>query len=162
MMSTAPVGPARFERIPRGRRRLLAVATLLGLPAMFAWSTFWSGTTAPTILWGPVSFLLIGMTIVGSLVLYAHIRHRADMPGDELDERERQLRDRAWILSYQVLSLVVIGAIVIAGLAVFLFGRTIVIDASSVNVLVLCVAVLLPVLPAAALTWIEPDAPDEP
>lgn len=162
MMSTAPARRARFERIPRGRRRLLAVATLLGLPAMFAWSTFWSGTTAPTILWGPVSFLLIGMTIVGSFVLYAHIRHRADMPGDQLDERERQLRDRAWILSYEVLSLVVIGAVVIAGLAVFLFDRTIVIDAASVNVLVLCVAVLLPVLPAAALTWIEPDALDEP
>ena len=41
MMSTVPAGPARFERIPRNRRRLLAVATLLGLPAMFAWSTFW-------------------------------------------------------------------------------------------------------------------------
>src|SRR3954449_6492702 len=120
MMTTARARPARFERIPRGRRRALAVATLLGLPAMFAWSTFWSGTTVPPILWGPVSFLLIGLTVVGSLVLYAHIRHRADMPGEQLDERERQLRDRAWILSYEILSLVVIGAVVLAPLAVFL------------------------------------------
>jgi len=101
------------------------------------------------------------VTAIGSLVLYAHIRHRADMPGDQLDERERQLRDRAWILSYEVLSLVVIGTMIVAGLAVFMFDRTIVIDASSINVLVLCVAVLLPVLPAAALTWIEPDAPED-
>src|SRR4051812_34578428 len=133
MMTTAPAGTGRFERIPRGRRRALAVATLLGLPAMFARSTFWSATTAPPILWGPVSFPLIGFTVVGSLVLYAHIRHRADMPGEQLDERERQLRDRAWILSYEILSLVVIGAVVVAGLAVFLFDRTIVIDAASVK-----------------------------
>src|SRR5262245_64375688 len=119
MMSAAPVRRARFERIPQGRRRILAVATLLGLPAMFAWSTYWQGTTVPSILWGPVSFLLIGITVVGAFVLYLYVRHRADMPGEGLDERERQLRDRAWILSYQVLSEVVIGAIYAAGIAVF-------------------------------------------
>ena len=160
-MSAIHARLARFQHIPRGRRRVIAVATLLGMPAMFAWSTFWQGTTAPTILWGPVSFLLLGMTIVGALVLYLYVRNRADMPGSGLDERERQLRDRAWILSYQVLSAVVTGAIIVAGLAVFVFGGTLVIDAAAVNVLVLCVAVLLPVLPAAALAWIEPDPLDE-
>jgi uncharacterized membrane protein len=161
MMSTAPARRHWFERIPQARRRVIAVATLLGMPAMFAWSTYWQGTTAPSILWGPVTFLLLGTTIVGALVLYLYVRNRADMPGNGLDERERQLRDRAWILSYQVLSAVVTVAIIGAGLAVFVFGGTLVIDAAVVNMLVLCVAVLLPVLPAAALAWIEPDPADE-
>jgi hypothetical protein len=161
MMSTARSRWHRFERIPQGRRRVIAVATLVGMPAMFAWSTYWQGTTAPSIIWGPISFLLLFTTIVGALVLYLYVRNRADMPGNSLDERERQLRDRAWILSYQVLSAVVTAAIVIAGIAVFVFGGTLVIDAAVVNMLVLCVAVLLPVLPAAALAWIEPDALDE-
>jgi hypothetical protein len=152
---------ARIDRLSQRSRRLIAVATLVGLPGMFAWSQFWLGTTAPSVLWGPISFVLIGVTIVGSFVLYRYIRHRADMPGAGLDERERQLRDQAWILSYKVLSSVVLAAVVIAGLAVFLFDRTILIDATLVNALVLSVAVLLPVLPAAALAWIEPDAPEE-
>jgi hypothetical protein len=149
--------PSRIDRLPRRSRRAVAVGTLLGLPAMFAWSTFWVGTTVSTIVWGPISFVLIGMTIVGSLILYRYIRGRADMPGRGLDERERQLRDRAWILSYRVLSLVVIGVVVVLGISVFILGRTLTIDANLVNALVLSVAVLLPVLPAAALAWIEPD-----
>jgi hypothetical protein len=150
---------SRIDRLSQRSRRFIAVATLLGLPGMFAWSQFWLGTSAPSVLWGPISFVLIGITIVGSFILYRYVRHRADMPGAGLDERERQLRDRAWILSYKVLSLVVIVAIVVAGLMVFLLDQTIVIDATLVNALVLCVAVLLPVLPAAALAWIEPDMP---
>jgi hypothetical protein len=159
MESTIGGGMSRIDRLSQRRRRFIAVGTLLGLPAMFAWSRFWLGTSAPSVLWGPISFVLIGITVVGSLILYRYVRHRADMPGAGLDERERQLRDRAWILSYRVLSLVVIVAIVVAGLVVFVMGQSIVIDATLVNALVLCVAVLLPVLPAAALAWIEPDMP---
>jgi hypothetical protein len=148
-----------IDRMSRRTRRVLAVATLVGLPAMFAWSSFWMSTTVSNLLWGPVSFVLIGTTIVGSFVLYRYVRGRADMPGRNLDERERQLRDRAWILSYQVLSAVVVTAVVVVGISVFAFDRTVTLDANLVNALVLSVAVLLPVLPAAALAWIEPDAP---
>jgi hypothetical protein len=148
-----------IDRMSRWTRRVLAVATLVGLPAMFAWSSFWMSTTVSNLLWGPVSFVLIGTTIVGSFVLYRYVRGRADMPGRNLDERERQLRDRAWILSYQVLSAVVVTAVVVVGISVFAFGRTVTLDANLVNALVLSVAVLLPVLPAAALAWIEPDPP---
>ena len=154
-------GQTTIDRLSQRSRRVVAVATLVGLPAMFVWSTFWMGTSVSNLAWGPISFLLIGATIVGSLVLYRYVRGRADMPGRDLDERERQLRDRAWILSYQVLSAVVIAAVVVVGIGVFVVGRTITLDAGLVNALVLSVAVLLPVLPAAALAWIEPDAPDE-
>ena len=78
-----------------------------------------------------------------------------------LDERERQLRDRAWILSYQVLSAVVLGVVIVLGILVLGVGRPVTLDAGLVNAMVLCVAVLLPVLPSAALAWIEPDAPAE-
>jgi len=159
--STTQARITRIERMSRRTRRIVAVATLLGLPAMFAWSTFWLGTTVPNLVWGPVSFVLIGMTIVGSFVLYRYVRDRADMPGRRLDERERALRDRAWILSYQVLSAVVVAGVVITGIAVFVIGRPVTLDAGLVNALVLCVGVLLPILPAAALAWIEPDAVEE-
>jgi O-antigen/teichoic acid export membrane protein len=128
---------------------------------MFVWSTFWMGTSVPNVAWGPISFVLIGMTVVGSFVLYRYVRDRADMPGRRLDEREKELRDRAWILSYQVLSAVVVAAVILIGIAVFVLGRAVTFDASLVNAIVLSVAVLLPILPAAALAWIEPDPVEE-
>jgi hypothetical protein len=159
--STAHSTASRIERLSQRRRRVLAVATLAGLPAMFVWSTFWMGTSVPNVAWGPISFVLIGMTVVGSFVLYRYVRDRADMPGRRLDERERELRDRAWILSYQVLSAVVVAAVIVIGIAVFVLGRAVTLDAGLVNAIVLSVAVLLPILPAAALAWIEPDPVEE-
>ncbi|MFI5260054.1 MAG: hypothetical protein ACHQ01_10685 [Candidatus Limnocylindrales bacterium] len=161
-MTHLTAGPtSRVQRLSRRSRRFVAAASLLGLPAMFAWSTVWTGTTVPTIVWGPVSFLLIGVTLAGAFILYSYVRNRADMPGTGLDEREQMLRDQAWILSYQVLSVVVvllIGAIVLAVLG---FGRTVTIDAGAATAGALCLGVLLPLLPAAALAWLEPDLPQE-
>jgi O-antigen/teichoic acid export membrane protein len=159
--STAHSTVSRIERLSQRRRRVLAVATLAGLPAMFVWSTFWMGTSVPNVAWGPISFALIGMTVVGSFVLYRYVRDRADMPGRRLDEREKELRDRAWILSYQVLSAVVVAAVIVIGFAVFVLGHAVTLDANLVNAIVLSVAVLLPILPAAALAWIEPDPVEE-
>ena len=159
-MTSRPLSQDRWiDRLSRHSRRLIAAATLLGLPAMFAWSSFWMGTSVPNVLWGPVSFVLIGATVVGSFVLYRFVRSRADMPGATLDERERQLRDRAWILSYQVLSALVLAVVIGLGISVFVLGRQVVVDAALTNAVVLSVAVLLPILPAAALAWIQPDAP---
>jgi hypothetical protein len=162
-MMTRPVSPSRWriDRLSRRTRRIVAVATLLGLPAMFAWSSFWLGTSVSNVLWGPISFGLIGITLVGALVLYRYVRNRADLPGTGLDERERALRDRAWILSYQILAAVVVllGAAVV--IPVLGFGRPVTVDAQLATAIALCLGVLLPLLPAAALAWLEPDLIEE-
>jgi hypothetical protein len=135
--------------------------TLLGLPAMYAWSSFWMGTSVSSLVWGPVSFILIGLTLVGAFVLYDYVRDRADMPGGRLDERERQLRDRAWILSYEVLSVVVVALVAAIVIPVLGFGQTVTIDATVATAAALCLGVLLPLLPAVALAWLEPDSIEE-
>ena len=108
-----------------------------------------------------MTFVLFGATISGAFLLYGYVRGRAELPGRNLDERQRQLRDHAWILSYQVLSAVVILGVIVAGIEAFVLERPVTLDASAINALVLSVAVLLPVLPTAALAWIEPDPIEE-
>ena len=44
-------------------------------------------------------------------------------------------------------------------IAVLGFGRTVTLDASIASAAAISIGVLLPLLPAAALAWIEPDAP---
>lgn len=162
MRSASPIARSRIDRLSRRSRRLIAAVTMLGLPAMFTWSAAWRATAVPPVLWGPGSFVLIGATLVGALVLYRFVRDRADMPGTRLDERERQLRDRAWILSYQVLALVVVLVAVAAVVPVLGFGRPVTIDAGVATAIALCLGVLLPLLPAASLAWLEPDPVEEP
>jgi hypothetical protein len=149
-----------IDRLPQRVRRVIALLSMAGLPAMYAWSAFWLTTTVPKFVWGPVTFLLIGITVGGSFVLYRYVHDRMS-PRANLDERQRQLQDRAMVLAYQVLS----GALVIALLGVAIqvlgIGRPIILDAGVVGGVALTTGVLIPLLPTAALAWVEPDAPPE-
>ena len=148
------------DRLSQRARRLIAVASMLGLPGMYAWSAFWLTTSAPKIAWGPISFLLIGATAGGSLILYRFVRDRADLRAN-LDERQRQLRDRAMVLAYQVMAVVVVAGVAVVAILVLAMGRVVTLDGTIVGGLAITVGVLIPLLPIAALAWIEPDAPPE-
>ena len=156
---SAKVHDSRIDRLPQRFRRVIAVMTLAGLPGMYMWSAFWLTTSVSNLIWGPVSFLLIGATIAGSFVLYRFVRDRANLPGASLDERQRQLRDRAWVLSYQVLAAVVVIGVATVAILVLGFGRVVTLDATIAGAAAVSVGVLIPILPVAALAWIEPDAP---
>ena len=148
------------QRMPQRLRRVVAVAALLGLPASYAWYAVWSGTSVPKGVWGPFSFVLILVSVAGALVLYTFAGERASR-SNKLDERQRQLRDRAWTASYAILSAFVFAAIVVGSVVVLGFDRSITIDGRLMSGVATCFGVLVPVLPAAALAWLEPDPPAE-
>jgi len=159
-MTTHPRS-SRIDRLSQRARRIVAVATLTGLPAMFAWSSFWLGTSVPNLIWGPVSFLLIGMTAVGAIVLYRFVRDRANLGSTSLDERQRQLRDRAWVLSYGILSTVVVALVGVLAILVLGMERVVTLDPNLMSAVALCTGTLIPLVPIAALAWIEPDQPED-
>ena len=160
---TGHVGPSRFtlDRLSQRSRRPIAGASLLGLPAMYAWSTFWRATDVPVVVWGPVSFLLIGVTLVGAFVLYRFVRHRAELARPDLDERQRQLRDHAYVVSYGVLATVVVALVGALAASVLVFDHPIVMDGALVTAISICIGTLIPLLPVAALAWVEPDPLDD-
>lgn len=159
--STSRPTAGRLDRLSQRTRRIVAVVTLTGLPAMYGWSSFWLGTSVPNVIWGPVSFVLIGSTAVGAIVLYRFVRDRADLGARTLDERQRQIRDRAWVLSYGVLATTVVIAVAIAALLVLAMGRQVALDPNLMTALAICIGTLIPVLPVAALAWLEPDLPED-
>lgn len=142
--------------MPQRTRRAIAVATLLGLPGSYAWYAAWSSTTVPKAVWGPFDFVLLLVSAVGAFILYAW-GGRSRKP----DERERQLRDRAWVLAYAILSIGVVAAFVVASIIVLGLDRTIVIDGRVMSGAATIFGVLVPVLPYATLAWLEPNAPAE-
>lgn len=161
MVNSGRRGESGLDRLSQRTRRVIAVATLIGLPAMYAWSSFWLTTPISTVVWGPVSFLLIGATVVGAFVLYRFVRDRAEMRGQGLDERQRHLRDQAYVLSYVVLSTVVIAVVAAIAVRVMGFGHDITLDGTMASAIAITIGTLIPLLPIAALAWLEPDAPEE-
>ena len=149
-----------IEALPQRVRRVVAVAALAGLPAGFAWSALWQGTSVNRWVWGPAWILFGAATGFGALVLYTYVRDRANRDA-RLDERQRQLRDSAWIISYQVLAAVVVAVVVVLAVLVLGFGKTITLDWQVASDTAILTGVLLPLLPAAALAWVEPDPPAE-
>jgi hypothetical protein len=159
-MSSTQSRWSRIDHLSQRTRRVIAVASMIGLPGMFAWSAFWLRTSVPSVIWGPFSFVLILVTAVGAFLLYGFVRDRANF-GADLDERQRQLRDRAWVMSYEVLAAAVIGGVVVIAVLVLGMGRNVNLDGTIVSAIAICTGVLIPLLPVAALAWVEPDAPAE-
>jgi hypothetical protein len=148
---------SRIEHLSQRSRRVIGIVALLGLPTMYAWSAFWLSTSVPTVIWGPISFLLIGLTVAGGLVLYRFVRDRADLGSATLDERQRQLRDHAYVVSYGILSATVVAVIGVVAVVVLGFGQAITLDGAAVSAMAIVIGTLIPLLPIACMAWVEPD-----
>ena len=113
------------------------------------------------MIWAPITIALFSATIVGAVrALRLYGQGRMDRR-DRLDERQRSMLDQALVVSYGVLTTVIV---IIAGCP---GDRT---SASSVRSSsrwarltpwLIAIGVYVPLLPFAALAWIEPDAPGD-
>jgi hypothetical protein len=152
-----------FRDLPsldRARRRIAVVAAFAGFPLMIlGYTTLVATGIIPTALWAPIAVILFSTTLVGVVVIYGYGRGRIG-EDRQLDERERAMMDRALVLGYgAVITAAVIG---LAALALYLsFVGPITITMTDLTPVVVAVALYLPLLPVAALAWIEPDAPTD-
>ena len=153
---------AAYRYLPhasRQARRLLVLATFAGYPlVLIGYGTLVAPGRLSSAIWAPIAIVLMSMTIFGSFAIYGFARDRANLGVESLDERQRQLRDRALIVSYAVLSTIVTGAAGIAAAWAVLVGP-ITLEFGDMAGWLVAFALFLPILPSAALAWIEPDEP---
>lgn len=141
-------------------RRLLVAAAFLGFPLQsVGYAALMAPGRVPLSVWAPLSVILFGATLVGVVGIYGYARGRADMKA-ELDERQRQIRDQAWILAYGLITTVVTIAIAILTLAAS-FNGPVTIGMNELTPIVVALGLYLPILPSATLAWSEPDAPND-
>lgn len=149
----------RLAATPRHLRRLTVIAAFAGYPlVLVGYSTLVQPGRLPLAVWAPIAIVLMGATAVGCFATYGftgdRLRGRAD-----LDERERAMNDRAIVLSYGVLTTVLVAGL--AWLALAAYGDPVVIEMSALAPILIAVGVFVPLLPFAVLAWIEPDAPPD-
>jgi hypothetical protein len=151
----------RFHLVTRRSRRFAVVAAFGGIPLLglvYLALVEPGRITAP--LWVPIAIGLTVLAFGGNLVVYGYGQGRMGYPTRALDERQQMMRDRALILSYRVSSIAVglaLGALLGAALQ-----GPLVIESTVVTPLLIAAVLYLPLLPFAALAWIEPDPPAEP
>ncbi len=150
-----------YRRMPEASqrsRRLLVVAAFIGFPLQIIGSRFATGEVL-SVIWAPITIGLFAATIIGAIALYGYGQGRMDRR-DRLDERQRSILDQALVVSYGVLTTVIV---IIAGvLAIYLsLVGPIQLEMGSLTPWLIAIGVYVPLLPFAALAWIEPDAPSD-
>ncbi len=87
-------------------------------------------------------------------VTYEFRRRLAQAPDGALDERERTVRDRAYLQSHRILTL---GIFVVAVLALVLANDVVTLDGGLLRSLLMAAGMGALVLPSAIVAWQEPD-----
>ena len=109
----------RLSQTPQWLRRLTVVGTFAGYPlVLLGYANLVEPGRLPVALWEPIALVLMGVTVVGCFVVYGFTSDRM-RGGARLDERERAMNDRAIVLSYGVLT-----TLVVAGLAWLVLPHT--------------------------------------
>src|SRR5262245_64160671 len=151
----------RLRTMDRRTRRLLVFETLIAYPlVVIGYSSLVATGRIPTALWAPIAIVLMAGFVGGLFAVYAYAGGRADPRNPELDERQRSLAIEAWALSFAALTwfLVIVG---VAWALWVTFVGPVLVGPELLLPVAIGVGVYLPLLPLAALTWIEPDAPAE-
>jgi hypothetical protein len=150
-----------YRRLPTMRqrsRRIAAIAAVAGFPlVLIGYSTLIETGRMSTALWAPIAIALFSTTLVGVLAVYGYGQGRMDHR-ERLDERQRIMIDRALVLSYSVLTTLIVA---ISGCLAFYLSivGSLRLDMGVLTSWFIAIGLYVPFLPFAALAWIEPDAP---
>jgi len=104
----------------------------------------------PPILFGVAGF-------AGWMLLRRAVETTADLPDDALDERQRAVRDRAYLVAYRFVDAIFFAAAVYGALAWDTGLLWLPDDWVAVQACVWAVFLLVTTLPSAALAWAEPE-----
>jgi hypothetical protein len=148
----------RLPSLPRRSRRAAVIAAFSGYPLLqIGYAQLRATNVISVTVWAPIAIGLFLATLIGMVAVYGFSSGRMDRK-QHLDERQRQMIDRALVVSYGVVTTVV--ALVAGALALRLtFGGPMTLGMEDLVPWLLAIGLYEPFLPFAALAWIEPDAP---
>jgi hypothetical protein len=114
----------------------------------------------PPAVAGVVGLVAILLTLFAIRRVYQFRSRLAQAPDAQLDERQLQIRDRAYVESYRIFVTVTIAALMVAGILPGLLDHPLTFDYTVANFFVVGAVILSIALPSAVVAWREPDVAD--
>ena len=145
---------------PQSRRRLAVVLLYAGYLVVALAAVLTSRAVIPHTPGIAITFL-VGVGALMGLVGVVHSRTSFFGSGELLDERQRSVRDRAYLVAYHILGLVAAGGAVLLGFSHLAGTSLLTASRGEVVLLVLFVVLLVLSLPSAMMAWMEPDPPED-
>jgi len=159
MTSTRATAPDL--ELPRRVRRPLAVVAIIGYPAaVFFWTLAQSWLGLPPAVGGIAGLALILVSLFAMWRVYEFRSRLAQAPDAQLDERQVQVRDRAYLDSYRIFVAITLVALALAGIIPDLIDRPLALTYDVVNWFVMGGILISLALPSAVVAWREPDLAD--
>ncbi|MEM7340989.1 MAG: hypothetical protein AAF467_20200 [Actinomycetota bacterium] len=135
----------------QARRRLLAVLIAVALVISAVLGLLASPTAA-------IGSLLATAVAVGTYLLLRYLlRGVTDVPGDELDERQRQNRNEYFVWSYRILGFVVLPVLLLGIALLNRLDGSGELGADGLGALGPTAFLLVVALPVIVAGWLEPD-----
>lgn len=159
-MTESPDASGRSRRpyLPLSRRSV-RVLSALALACLVAWPVVRNGVASGSGGLAMAAGLagLVGMVLCAVLFLstYAFV---ANAPAGQIDERELQQRNAAYVWSYQAVAALILAALIFNELSLLLGGPRF--DAEQFGQMLTVLFFLMMVLPAAVLAWRDAPAED--
>jgi membrane protease YdiL (CAAX protease family) len=142
-------------------RRAMAIVAIVGYPvAVLIWTVIGPAIGLEPLLSGVLGLAILGLTLYVSSRLYTFRSRMAQAPDGELDERQRQIRDRAYVDSYRWFVLITLVTLVAAGVIPDVIDQPIELTYEVVNWFVMGAILISIILPSAVVAWREPDLDD--
>jgi hypothetical protein len=159
-------GPStRFQRvdgeIPRRIRRPLAIIAIAGYPlALGTWLLLGPKLEIFPGLGAIVGLAILAVTMFAMYQLYLFRSKMAQASDQMLDERQRQVRDRAYVDSYRWFVLITLLTLVAVSLIPTLLDVPITLTYDVANWFIVGAVLISIALPSAVVAWREPDLED--
>jgi len=103
---------------------------------------------------------ILAVTMFAMYQLYRFRSQMAQAPDDRLDERQRQIRDRAYVDSYRWFVLITLLTLVALSLGPTLLDAPITLTFEVANWFIVGIVLISIALPSAVVAWREPDLED--
>jgi hypothetical protein len=139
----------------------MAIIAIAGYPlALATWLFLGPKLESFPSLGAILGLAILAVTMFAMYQLYLFRSKMAQAPDEMLDERQRQVRDRAYVDSYRWFVLITLLTLVAVSLLPTLFDAPISLTFEVANWFIVGVVLISIVLPSAVVAWREPDLED--
>lgn len=161
MSDISTPGRRRDAEVRRAVRRPAAILSVAGYPFAAGLAIALQAAGAPSLVVGMATLAIFVVMAWAMYVCYRFRGRLAQAPDHMLDERQIRIRDRAYLVSYRIFAVLVLGALASIGLVLGPLGQPAEVTPEAITGWLIAIVFISISLPSSVVAWQERDLPVE-